>query len=407
MPGFGNRSYIQFAPEQYYAFEGYTATNKLEVISMNVDPVVGLIQDPSLTSAQSRRALYQGGLSYKGSFVVRANYEGMLELLRAVSGTYVGGATADSSGLVYDHVYTEGQTLKTYRIQMIEGDIPTGKCQVLIGAKITDLTVSAKAGSGTDAMVTCTFNVVARDKLVSHNALGTPSLPAALPVIYNQASTLLDGIHDTVPGRTDYSLLSTSTSSTQVSQAGGLTFYDGVKPGMKLWMANVPGTNTVGSIDGSTLLDLTANCVATNVNKPGYFSFVQRIRSLEFSLVNPHAEDRFYMGDLNPDEPLRSDFLTCTWKFEQEFATLDQFNYMKAFSNAYPRVIFTHPTTIGTGSKREMEFRSLETRIKSFSVPISGPGVLVSTCEMEAFHNVGEASAFTMRVRNLQSALPA
>src|SRR6267142_1829412 len=242
MPGFGNKSYIQFAAESGYAVGGATATDKLEVISMNVDPVIGVIPDPSLYNAQSRRALYQGGLYYKGQFLVRTNYEGLNELLRAVTGLYSGGVVGGET-VVFDHIFKEGQTLKTYRIQMVEGDVPTTKCQVLVGAKVTDLTIKGKAGTGADAMLTCQFNVVARDKLDNQSLVGSPAFPATLPVIFHQSVTLNDGMADTVPGLAlcTMSCAVASPTVTSISPVTGFGTWTpaslNLKPGMVFFAA--------------------------------------------------------------------------------------------------------------------------------------------------------------------------
>jgi hypothetical protein len=329
MPGLGFKSYIQLAPETTYG-TAVAATSKLELIEATISPVIGVILDPSLYNKQSRRALYLGGLLFKGTIKVRLNFEGMLELLRGVTGTYtfptVGGET-----VIRDHTFKEGATLKTYTIELIEGDVATGKCQRLVGATLTDLQLAWTAGVGVDAMGVATFTVVAKDKVSGVTPTAALNFPAIFPVLFHQAITTDDGI----------------------------------------------------TID------------ATN-----------RLRSFEVMLSNPHDEARFYLGAVNIDQPVRNDFIKPTMKFTQEFQTAGQFDAARAFTAVSPQVVFQHPTTIGVASKREFEVRMNSAQVTSFSVPVTGYGVLISTCEIEGFQDPTDASAMVIRVRSGDAGLP-
>lgn len=193
MPGLGFKSWCQIGKETAFG-GGATPTAKFEVVSFNVAPVVGMIQDPSLRDAVSRRGLYAGGLVYKGTMTVRANYVGMLELLRAVFGGY-SQATVESG--VRDHTFKETSTLPTYQMEVVLGDVPTGKCFKLLGAKLFNLTLRGTAGTGNDAMMMAEFSIIAKSMASNQSITGSLSFPAVMPVLYHQAITVDDGTADT------------------------------------------------------------------------------------------------------------------------------------------------------------------------------------------------------------------
>jgi hypothetical protein len=336
MPGLGHKSYIQIGPKETTFGTFQTPTKKLEVESWSISPEIGVIEDASLYAAQSRRGLYQGGLLYKGTFVVRLNYDGILELLRGVLGTY---SSAVVEGSVRDHTFlsdgTTSSTLNSYSFEVVLGDVPAGKVSRLLGAKLTGMTIRGTAGNGNDAMLTVEFTVLAKDYQSDQTQTGSLTFPAVLPVLYH---------HTENPG---------------------------------------------GVVD-----DGTADAVG-NV----------RWRSFEIAIASPHTEDRFYLGSHNIDEPLRSDFLDVTWRQTQEFITKTQLEAARAFTPGSPRLVFQHPTTIGSASKREFEIRSGSAQLTEFSPPIEGYGVLISTATWRAFYDPTDTAALLVRVRNTEAAL--
>lgn len=401
MPGLGHKSYVQFGPKEgtYGSFQ--TPTKKLEVVSWNIAPQVGVIQDPSLYGAQSRRALYQGGLLYKGTFVVRLNYEGLEELFRAVFGTY---SQAVVSGTVRDHTFKEGATLNSYSFEVGVGDVPTGKVFRLLGAKLTSLTVRGTAGSGTDAMLQAEFSVVAKD-------MTSDAAPTAAATVGPIASC------------------STTSGAFTLTRASGSFVTDGVVVGHTVSASSVPPGTVVLSVAALTLTLSAAATATVSGSLSASFLTMQapsvlpvlyhqgvtiddgtadtpRIRSFEVTLESPHAEDRFYLGSVNIDEPLRSDFLTARWRLTQEFSTKTQFDAARAFTEGSPKLLFRHTTDIGSGNFREFELRSNRANLVEFSNPVEGYGVLISTATWEAFYDdATDLSALVARFRNNMPAL--
>jgi len=329
MPGLGHKSYLQIGPKETTYGTYIAPTSKLELISWDVEPNVSVIQDPSLYSAQSRRGLFQGPYSVRGTFVVRLNFEGLLELFRGLFGTYSNSLVETG---VRDHTFKEGATLNSYSPEVIIGDVTAGKSFRVLGMKLISMRVSGRAGTGDDAMLQVEFTVLAKDYVSNQTPTGALSFPAVFPVLYHQGITMDDGTAD-----------------------------------------------AAGSV---------------------------RIRSFEVTLEQPHTEDRFYLGSLTMDEPLRQDFLTARWRFEQEFTTLTQWDAARAFTNGSPQLIFQNPTTIGSTSKREFELRSNKSQLVEMSAPVAGYGVILSTAVWEAYNDTGDATALLARFRNTEAALP-
>jgi len=191
-PGRGHKSYLQFGVETTYG-TAVAATHKVEVISMKVDPIIGVIRDPSLYDAVARRALYQGGLMYKGNFVIRCNYSGLGVLWKAALG-----AVATTGVGPYVHVFKESADLPSLTLQMIEGNIPATQYQRVDGAIITSMTIRGTAGQGDDGMVQVEFEVLAKNKLNVASAPTTiTNFPALAPVLFHHATVVDNGTGDT------------------------------------------------------------------------------------------------------------------------------------------------------------------------------------------------------------------
>jgi len=395
MPGLGHKSYVQFTKESTYGTL-LPSTRRLEIISWNVSPQIGAIQDPSLYAAQSRRGLYQGGMMYRGTFVVRLNYEGLEELFRAVFGTY---SNSIVTAVTRDHFFKEGSTLNSYTFEVSAGDVTANTVFRLIGAKVTGLTIRGTAGVGTDAMLQAEFTVIAKDA-TANNAPTTP---------------LVTGL--------------TISGLRTVTRGGGSWIVDGIGVGSTVTGANFAAGAKVESVTSGTVLVMDRDCTngsalsgTFTLAYPAVFPVLfhqaitvddgtpdtganLRVRAIELTLEQPHAEDRFYFGAQNIDEPLRTDFLTARWRLTQEFTTIVQFDSARAFTAGSPKFVFRHPAAITNGF-REFEIRSEKANLVEYSNPIEGYGVLISTATWEAWYDTTDVSALVARFRNDLVALP-
>lgn len=308
MPGLGHKSYLQIGTESTYGTAVAATGLKLEVIQANIDPVVGVIQDPSLYSAQSRRALYQGGLFYRGRIVVRGNYEGMGRLLKSAFGS-----VATTGAGPYTHTFKEAASPTSLTLELIEGDIPASQCKRVIGALVTDMAVRVTAGQGLDAMLQAEFGIIAKTVTTGFTPTAALSFPSIKPVLFHQSNAT---------------------------------------------------TN-----DGSG--DTQAN---------------QRTRSIELTLANAYAEDRFYLGSVNPDQPVRNDFLTARWRITSEFNTKTALDRAIAFTSTAPTMKFV-------SGADTIEFRSNSAKIVEYGNPIEAYGIILMNITHEAFYDATDLSA--------------
>ncbi len=398
MPGLGQLSYMQIGKESTFG-TGVPATQRLELISSNVQPVIGTIPDPSLYSGVSPRGLFQGGLYFRGTFVVRMNYDGLMELCRGVFGSYSSSTVGTG---VLDHLFKEGATLPSYTMEVCEGGVGTSVTNVfkLTGAKFINVTFRVTAGQGVDAMVQAEFTVLAKDKVSDQSPTAQVTVSA---------------------------ISSLTISGSTLTRGSGSFVTDGVVVGMTIISASVPVGTTVFSVSA---LSITMSAPGTNgsgvsasfksLDYPsvlpvlfhqastvddGITTSGSRVRALEVTLEQPHVEDRFYLGSLNPDEALRNDFLVATLKVTQEFATKAQFDAARAFTQGSPQFKFVHTSALTGGFFREFELRANSANITDFSAPVEGYGILISTVTWRAFQDPTDLSAVVARIRNGQTAL--
>lgn len=240
MPAQGLRSFIQFGLQSDYKTFA-NPTQRLEIINWNVVPVLGVIEDPSLFSAVSRRATYEGLTLFRGTFTVRANYEGLLELFRAAWGNY---SSAQVETGVRDHSFREGATLNYLSFQASIGDTPTGKVFNVIGAKlIPTVTLRGTAGQGNDGMVQCEFSVLAADMIEN-------STTYAINVIGN----------------------SWSLGGTAVTRSSGSYITDGVKVGSVVSQVGFPEGTQVTAVNSATSLTVSTAAIAAGIAATVAFS---------------------------------------------------------------------------------------------------------------------------------------
>lgn len=189
----GFKSWIAFGLESSFG-SGATPTQKLEIINFNVPPKIGMIPDPSLYNARSRRALNQGSLYYRGTVTSRLNYEGMILPLRCVLWGY---SSAVVETGVRDHTINEGTIAESLEIQASIGNLPTGKVFRFLGVRLLNFSTRWTAGNGPEGMGQITFDVWSKEAFSDYTPTGTPTFPAVLPVLHHQAITVDDGTADT------------------------------------------------------------------------------------------------------------------------------------------------------------------------------------------------------------------
>lgn len=199
----GSQAYVLIGPEVTYGVAAVTGFHKAEVISVSCDPVIGIIQDPSLYNKRARRGLHQGGLMYRGSIKIRANYEGpaLLLLMRAAMLGYAGTVVAAGPPTSNNHTFTDGSTLRSLTMQMQEGGVATN-LQEVRGMVVTGWTFRTTAGTSGDAMGVYEFQFVAQSKtenIVEASGGAVTTYALVNPVLYHQCITQSDGSGDATP----------------------------------------------------------------------------------------------------------------------------------------------------------------------------------------------------------------
>lgn len=320
IPGFGHRAYLQTGAKEAAFGVFQTPTQKLAILSWKMSLVNGLIPDNQLWSQYSRRAKYQGTRYYKGTFSVMLNYEGLLELLRGVYGTY---AATTVEGTSRDHTFKEAGTggmLNAYTHEVYFGDIPSGKVFRQLGTKLLGIKIMGKAANGPDGALIAEFTAWARELDTAVGAGYTPtgalSFPSNLPVLFNQCVIADDGTGD---------------ASSSV-----------------------------------------------------------RIHSFEFTLTQPHEEERNYLtGGFFLDEPLRSDFIEPEIKFTQEYLTTSAMEVARQFVTGIPRLIFQHPTAIVTHTSSTVTVNAGNTITRGAGSFVSDGWVIGDSVDASAFVPIG------------------
>jgi hypothetical protein len=165
--------------------------DRFEFIEMSIEPVIGSIVDPSLHAGVSERAVYSGGVSWKGTLKLRANYEGdgQMRLIAAVLGTYTAGppitATESENGGYWTLFYSRGALESTPLYEQLSD------------VRFTGFTFSIEAGTGAGAMGVYEFEFIGGTYASGHATIADlPAAPTVNPIIFTQAvaASWCDGI---------------------------------------------------------------------------------------------------------------------------------------------------------------------------------------------------------------------
>jgi hypothetical protein len=192
-PGLGHKSYLQIGKESVYGTAVAATGYIYEIIREDLHLEQGIIQDPSLCNNRARRGIYQGGQLVRGTIVIRANYEGLPEIFRGCFGGYT---FANVEAGVNDHTFKLASTLPSYTLQVIKGDVTTGTCFRVTGAKFVGCTIRGAAGQGTDAMLTVEISVLAQAMTAGVTPTGSLTALPTFPVLFGQATVIDDGTAD-------------------------------------------------------------------------------------------------------------------------------------------------------------------------------------------------------------------
>ncbi len=195
----GHKSYLQWAREATWG-TAVASTRRGGLIESTPTLQTGVILDPTLDNSVSRTAQYQGRRRVRARIRTRLDYESYGLFWDSLFGTAsFGSLGASTTGAgPYVHTLTEKSILNSLAIQAIEGDIPTGKCSVLEGAKFTGVRISGEQGDGERGLCYCEWDVTAEDYAEDQTPTGALTALTAVPVLTQEATTQDDGTADTV-----------------------------------------------------------------------------------------------------------------------------------------------------------------------------------------------------------------
>jgi hypothetical protein len=326
-PGRGHKAKLLFARETVWGSVtelGVDATPtpaySLEIISSSITPELGMIEDPSLNDAVSRRNLYRGGQLARGNIVLRGNYAGLEELLYAATGTY--------SFNTSTHTFKEGALPPSLCLWIKAGGVQKTSSDAYFkyrGAVVTSLTLRATAGTGADAMLQAEFQFICKSAeiVVAPSLSSLAEMPDPRPLLFHTAAVVPE------------------------DEGGAL---------------------------GTTV----------------------RTRSFEFKLENQMAEDRFYFGSENIDRPIRNNFLNTSLQLTQEFYDDETFQAGIDFSNCSVTATFSEAAP-ETG---ELVISIPSAKLQSWSTPVEGYGILISTVNYIGYLDADAGSSYTIELTN-------
>lgn len=195
-PAQGHKSYMQFGREATYG-TAVPATHRLGFVNSNVEPEIGIVRDNTLNDAVVRSSIYPVGELARGTIEMVLDYAGLLLLFDGVMGTGTFGANGGSTTGAgpYTHVFKEKSFLNSYTIEIVEGNIPSAKCQRLIGAKIVGMTIRGEAGQGDGALIRVVWDILAKQKQTDQTPTAALTAVARSSALFHHA-TVDDGTAD-------------------------------------------------------------------------------------------------------------------------------------------------------------------------------------------------------------------
>lgn len=200
-PGLGNASFLQIGREAVYD-TAVAATKRIRVVRLSPRHTQGKIPSRMLSNSAVQPEIYAGGRIARGSFEVELSYENMGFLLEAVmgTGTYGSGGAVTTGTNPYTHILRNKGIFNSYTLQEGLGDIPTGKCERVSGAKFPELVLSGRSGlDNTDNIVTARLSYIG--KTITTNVTPTSlSNFTPLPVMFWHIATDDDGTADGTAG---------------------------------------------------------------------------------------------------------------------------------------------------------------------------------------------------------------
>jgi hypothetical protein len=123
-----------------------------------------------------------------------------------------------------------------------------------------------------------------------------------------------------------------------------------------------------------------------------------RVRELEIQIINHVAEDRFYLGSPNIDQPLPNDFWEVKWNWTQEFQTQSQYDNCRSFTDSTLQVLFNDSHA---GTPRGLQFTTTAGKPIDYTNPVERYGIMVAKAGFEGYYSATDTGAVKCILSNL------
>jgi hypothetical protein len=193
-PGIGARSYWQIGREATWGSVA-AATKRLNLLNQSIRSNLKQVKDESMTGQLVARDIVNVLESAAGSLEGYLQYNELLLLLDGIFGTDTYGSSGGtvSGSNPWTFVFTDREFFNSYTLELIEANIPSTKCQRVLGAKFNAITISG------DAAGICKYKIDVIGKQKQTNQTPTGALTAATPsyvLTSHGTATSVDGSGD-------------------------------------------------------------------------------------------------------------------------------------------------------------------------------------------------------------------
>ena len=124
-----------------------------------------------------------------------------------------------------------------------------------------------------------------------------------------------------------------------------------------------------------------------------------KVRQLSVSMDLKASEDRFYMGSVGFDEPIRDGYLDVRWSLTKEYQTKTMLDAAIAYTSGSPKVVF------GASTSKRVTLESGTAKLLNYGNPVNGPSIVLQTAEWKAFYNASDTGALKVTVEDAVSAI--
>lgn len=193
-PAIGALSYFQFGRESTWG-TGVAATKRLPFVRHSIRPVMKQVRSQLLDNSYLRGNIFNVNERAEGQLETYLSYNDHLMLLDCAFGTATFGASGGSTTGAgpYTHVFVDSVEFhNSLTLQLIQGNIPAGKCQTVTGAKIVGFTIRAEAAG----IVHVIYDIVGQRMLLNQTPTGGLSSNALSLVHTGHGSSCVDGSGD-------------------------------------------------------------------------------------------------------------------------------------------------------------------------------------------------------------------